>query len=245
MATDTGHTGVFSEATELFEQGEFSRCIELLHDRNNADVFAMYLRCLIRLERCDEVVQPDVLERIADSSSDAQMTAYTLVASALSRLTRYDEAGIYFEKARSNAIGLGASNKVTAELDCLQARHFFQIGKFDAALQLTRSFGKYPAWRMKAIDLRSWILAIRGDLPGQVRLLLRALTYQQAGERWTRAAILHTLSARIRELHFPQFADRVIEAAEAFPWTSDMSALEFFTFRNIGWITALDRKSVV
>src|SRR5579872_800413 len=245
MTLETEHPGTRTRnAAELFRRGSFSECLTLLTDLSNDRDFALALRCLVRLDREREVIGSEILDRIAASDRISRITFYAIVGNAYTRLQMYDEAKTAFANARGAVGRMSSRDEQVLELDFLYAHYLIHVGELNRAREIASSLMRAQNWRMKALDLKSWILATRGDLYGQVKELLRALECEQIGEYWTRGAILHTLSSRIRELHIPQFAKRVIEEAEKIPWTREMATLEFYTFRNIGWLMALNARPV-
>src|SRR5579872_1367220 len=188
-------------AAELFERGEFSVCIAHLNAQPESFDLALHLRCLIRLGRHHDATRSDVLEQLDELDAPSRVTCTALVASANSRLGRSRVADAVFKRAREIATQQGLSKESVAELNYLEALHQIGIRQLDKSHRLIELFRCYPTWETKALDLESWICAIRGDLGEQVRLLRRALSSSHTGELWTRACILHTLSNRIRELH--------------------------------------------
>jgi len=220
-------------SADFYKRGEYSQCLsELRHDNEISDL-AMYLRCLIRLGRYSDVIRPDIIDRVRALGPREEFEVLPLVASAQSRLRMHAMAREGFERVRVIAEDLGVSGSDRAEFDYLQGLHFVDTGDLEAANTIAKKLFCHAAWRGVGLELEAWIWRLRGDQMHHVQLLDRALTHSKK-DPWVRAAILHCLSAQIRELHLPQLVDRVTEIAEQHSWSADMATQAFYTFRNIG-----------
>jgi DNA-binding CsgD family transcriptional regulator/predicted Zn-dependent protease len=227
----------------LFERGEYTACIEALAHRASDEDFVLRLRALIRLNRYNEALRVDALDRISKLAPALRFTGYTLLATASYRASMRLPAENYFNEAYRLADEFDIAQELRAELHYFDALRQWSAHNFDAAEQLVTPLLELRAWRLTALELLAWIAAGRGDLDQQMELFGAALECRD-GDIWNRATVLHSYSDATREMYRPIDTERIARSATSLPWSSDMAAQRFLTFRNLGLCEALSGRAL-
>ncbi len=208
------------------------------------DEYVIRLGCLVRLGRFHEAIRGEVISRLSTLKPRLRMTAYSLLSWAFGQLGSESNAETMLRRAYETAQQSNARDDECAEVRYFDALHKISQHDFAGSLALVKTFDSSDGYRAKALILEAWIAAAQGDLGQQLDRFSNALDIDEDGELWSQAAMLHGYSALVRELYQPLKIAQLADRARAFPWSKDMFVQKFYTYRNLGWASALAGQSL-
>lgn len=211
----------------LFESGQYSLCLHLLGDNPPNHLFALRMRCLIRLGEWNAAIAPGVIRRVESLNVQDKFEASYLLAAALHR-SGSDQAEEQFAEAYRQAQSLGVESD---ELNFLHATYLWSQLDFDRSEVLVQALLRKPGFELKALDLLSWIAAGRGDLDLQKGYLRKAMSTD--GDPWHTAHVLHAFAHLVSERFDFENMLYLEERAGTFTFTEDMYLQEFYTYRGL------------
>lgn len=226
---------------QLLARARFRDCLDMLDGDHSPKALLIRLRAMLYLGEHHEVTRAAFLEFLPDMPMLERGRAMALVGTAYFRAGMPEAAEPAFAQAY-RFVSNDAS--ALAEVRFYEALLRWSLGELDAADALVHHLIGDRQWRAKALDLRSWIRAKRGDYVGQLADLKAAYRAISGEDVWEKAAILRSASALTRELYDEDTAAFLERSAQELAWSDDTWEQEFYTFRNLAWCAALGGRSV-